>query len=145
MSLNQDIEQNLIQALKDKDQSKVSVLRMLKSAVHNQVIALKKGELTEEEVTAIIRQELKKRQDSIAAYTEAQRKDLADQEKIEADILSAYLPAMLSEEEVTAIVDQVIASGIDNFGQAMKEVMNQTKGRADGQLVQQLVKSKLNN
>jgi uncharacterized protein len=145
MSLNQDIEQNLIQALKDKDQSKVSVLRMLKSALHNQVIALKKGELTEEEVTAIIRQELKKRQDSIAAYTEAQRKDLADQEKIEADILSAYLPAMLSEEEVTAIVDQVIASGIDNFGQAMKEVMNQTKGRADGQLVQQLVKSKLNN
>lgn len=145
MSLNQDIEKNLVQALKGKDQLQVSVLRMLKSALHNQVIALKKSELTDEETMSVIRQELKKRQDSITAFTQAGRMDLADQEKLEADILSVYLPTMLSEEEVTAVVDQVIDSGVNNFGQAMKEVMAQTKGRAEGQLVQQLVKSKLNN
>jgi len=145
MPLNQDIDQHLIQALKDKDQLRVAVLRMLKSVIHNHLIAQKKSELVDKEVLAVIRKELKKRQDSIESFKQGGRNDLVKQEQEEAEILSNYLPAMLTEAEVTKIVDEVIASGVDNFGQAMKEVMTKTQGQADGKLIQELVKAKLNN
>jgi hypothetical protein len=143
MSLQKNIEQDLNQALKDKDQTKVSVLRMLKGAIQNQMIADKKTELSDTEMISLIRKELKKRQDSIEAFTNAGRQELADNEKAEAQILEFYMPAMMSEDEVIKIVDQVINSGIDNFGQVMKEVMTKTARQADGQLVQKLVKEKL--
>ncbi|MBT7552932.1 GatB/YqeY domain-containing protein [bacterium] len=143
MSLQGNIEQDLNQALKDKDQIKVSVLRMLKGAVQNKMIADKKTELSDEEMTALIRKELKKRQDSITAFIAAERQELANNEQAEAKILEVYMPAMMSEGEVSQIVDQVIADGVDNFGQVMKEVMTKTSGQADGQLVQKLVKEKL--
>jgi hypothetical protein len=143
MSLQGNIEQDLNQALNDKDQIKVSVLRMLKGAVQNKMIADKKTELSDEEMTALIRKELKKRQDSITAFIAAERQELANNEQAEAKILEVYMPAMMSEGEVSQIVDQVIADGVDNFGQVMKEVMTKTSGQADGQLVQKLVKEKL--
>src|SRR3989339_622963 len=107
--------------------------------------ALKKKQaaLNDEEVMAVLRRELKKRQDSILAFSSAGRNDLADQEKAEAEIINAYLPALMAETDVARIVDAVIASGVNGFGLVMKEVMAQTKGQADGQLVQKLVKAKL--
>ncbi|MBT4349914.1 GatB/YqeY domain-containing protein [bacterium] len=143
MSLWKNIEQDLIQALKNKEQLKVSVLRMLKSAVQNQLIADKVKELSDQDIIVLIRKELKKRQDSITAFTQAGRDELAQNEQAEADILSVYMPAMLLEEELGQIVTKVIETGANNFGQVMKEVMAQTKGLADGQLVQKLVKEKL--
>ena len=107
------------------------------------MIADKKTELSDEEMTALIRKELKKRQDSITAFIAAERQELANNEQAEAKILEVYMPAMMSEGEVSQIVDQVIADGVDNFGQVMKEVMTKTSGQADGQLVQKLVKEKL--
>jgi uncharacterized protein len=144
MSLQQDINNNLVQALKEKDTVKVSTLRMLKSALQNQAIALKQTELDDQVVIATLRKELKKRQDAITAYKSADRQDLLDKEQQEADILSVYLPAMMSEDDLTKIVDEIIAKGNDNFGQVMKEVMIKTKGQADGQTVNALVKERLN-
>ena len=144
MSLQQDIDNNLVQALKSKDTVKVSTLRMLKSALQNQSIALKESKLDDQVVIAVTRKELKKRQDAITAYQSADRQDLLDLEKQEADILSAYLPAMMSDDDLAKIIDEIIASGSDNFGQVMKEVMTKTKGQADGQTVQTLVKERLN-
>ena len=144
MSLQQDINNNLVQALKEKDTVKVSTLRMLKSALQNQAIALKQTELDEQVVIATLRKELKKRQDAIPAYKSADRQDLLDKEQQEADILSVYLPAMMSDDDLAKIVDEIIANGKDNFGQIMKEVMTKPQGQADGQTVQKLVKERLN-
>lgn len=143
MSLAQNIEIDFKNALKEQDALKLSVLRMLKSALKNEVIAKKQAELNDEEVSLVLRRELKKRQDSILAFESAGRNDLADQEKAEAIIIEAYLPALMSEEDIAKIVDAVVVSGINGFGLVMKEVMAQTKGQADGQLVQKLVKAKL--
>jgi uncharacterized protein len=144
MSLQQDIDNNLVQALKDKDTTKVSTLRMLKSALQNQAIALKQTDLDDQTVVAAIRKELKKRQDAMAAYKSADRQELLEKEQQEADILSVYLPAMMSDDDLAKIVDEIIANGKDNFGQIMKEVMTKTQGQADGQTVQKLVKERLN-
>ena len=143
MSLQQDIDNNLVQALKDKDTTKVSTLRMLKSALQNQAIALKQTDLDDQTVVAAIRKELKKRQDAMAAYKSADRQELLEKEQQEADILSVYLPAMMSDDDLAKIVDEIIANGKDNFGQIMKEVMTKTQGQADGQTVQKLVKDRL--
>lgn len=143
MSLAQNIEIDFKNALKEQQALKLSVLRMLKSALKNEAIAKKQAELSDEEVMAVLRRELKKRQDSILAFSSAGRNDLADQEKAEAELINVYLPALMSEEDVAKIVDSVIASGINGFGLVMKEVMAQTKGQADGQIVQKVVKAKL--
>jgi len=143
MSLAQDIEIDFKNALREQNALKLSVLRMLKSALKNEAIAKKQAELIDEEVIAVLRRELKKRQDSILAFSSAGRNDLADQEKAEAELIGVYLPALMAEEDIAKIVEEIIASGVTGFGLVMKEVMSKTNGQADGQLVQKLVKAKL--
>ncbi|MFA5126703.1 MAG: GatB/YqeY domain-containing protein [Patescibacteria group bacterium] len=143
MSLNLDIENDLKQALKDKNEAVVSTLRLIKSAIKNQAIELRKPELEDSEIAAVLRREAKKRQDSISQFKAGRRQDLADKEEREVEILEKYMPSQMSETDIAAIVDEVISSGINNFGQAMKTVMAKTGGQADGQTVQRLVKAKL--
>lgn len=143
MSLEQSINNDLKQALKNKENVKVSTLRMLRGALQNLAIEKKADTLNDQEVFLIVRRELKKRHDAIDAYRSAGRKDLLELEEQEAKILTEYLPAMLSDVELNGIIDEVIAGGNNNFGQAMKAVMAKTEGRADGKLVQQLIKEKL--
>ena len=143
MSKAEQIELDFKTALKEKQVLKLSLLRMLKSALKNEEIAKKQATLSDEEVIAVLRRELKKRQDSIIAFEAAARNDLAAQEKAEAEIIDAYLPALMSEADISKIVSAIIASGVNNFGQVMKEVMLQSKGQADGQIVQKLVKAQL--
>jgi len=144
MSLEQAIEKNYKVAFKSKQQIEVSTLRMLRSALKNLAIDKKIDSLEDEDVLFIIRKELKKRQDSIEAFKAAGRADLLAIEEAEAVVLEKYMPAMLSEEEVDKIIANVIAAGYNNFGLVMKEVMIRTKGQADGRLVQEKVKQKLN-
>lgn len=143
MTLQEKIERDFKESLKNKDEVKLSTLRMLKSALKNKQIELKQADLTEKDFVSVIQKELKKRKDSIDAFRSAGRDELAAKEEAEAKILEVYLPEMMSEEEVSKIVDQVLAQGKDNFGQVMKEVMTLTQGQVDGQLVQRLVKEKL--
>ena len=143
MSLGQNIENDLKMALKAREDTKVSTLRLLKSAIKNVAIEKKQAELVDADLLSVIRKELKKRQDSMDAYQKASRQDLFIKEQQEADILSKYLPAMLSEEEIKKILNTAFESGIDQFGPLMKEVIAKAQGQADGNLVQRLVKEKL--
>jgi hypothetical protein len=148
MTTYEKINADLKEAMTQRDELRVSVLRLLKSALHNQEIAKKKKDkgLTEEEVLAVISSEAKKRRDSIEAYKKGQRDDLVSQEENELKLVMAYLPQQLTEEEVTKVVQDILASfgdGPKQFGQVMGKAMAKLKGRTDGNLVGKVVKDLL--
>lgn len=136
-------------AMREKNTVALNTVRMLKSAIKN--AAIEKGganaELTDAEVMAVVRKEVKKRQDSIEQYEAAGRDELADQEKAEIEVLNDYLPEPLSSEEIVSIVeaaiDEVGATSRKEMGQVMKIVQEKTAGRADGKTLSQAVMSKL--
>jgi len=103
MDLSDQIQKDLDQALKSKKEAEVSTLRMLKSAIKNASIA-KKEDLDETEITKIIRSEIKKRKESIEAFTQGDRSDLAEKEKKEIEVLKIYLPQELSDEQIRSWV-----------------------------------------
>ena len=136
-------------AMREKNTVALNTVRMLKSAIKN--AAIEKGganaELTDAEVMAVVRKEVKKRQDSIEQYEAAGRDELADQEKAEIEVLNDYLPEPLSSEEIVSIVEAAIAelgaTSRKEMGQVMKIVQEKTAGRADGKTLSQDVMSKL--
>jgi uncharacterized protein len=141
--LLEKINQDLKQAMIGKAAETLSVLRLLLAALHNKEITMRKGgevELNDEQVIETIASELKKRKDSIEAYTAGGRQDLADKEKSEMKILEKYLPEQMSDEELEKVVLDVMASGADNFGKVMGQVMAKVKGKADGNRVSEVVK-----
>lgn len=133
-------------ALKEKNETKVSTLRFLISALNNKFIELQR-ELTDEDVLGVIAKQVKERKESITAYSAAGRNELAQKEEAEMAILSTYLPQQLSADEVEKTVDEVIfetkASGPADFGKVMGAVMAKLKGQTDGNIVSELVKKKL--
>jgi len=144
------IKSDLKDAMRAKETLRLSVLRMMISAVRNKEITLRKGEdvtLTNEQVLEVITSEVKKRKDSIKSYQDGGRDDLAENEKKEIEILSKYLPEQMTEEALETIVDDVIKSKSENstvaFGAIMGEVMSRVKGKADGTVVTAIVKKKL--
>jgi len=147
--LSQQITEDMKTAMREKNTVALGTIRMLKSAIKN--AAIEKGgadaELDDGEVIAVIRKEVKKRQDSIEQYESAGRDELADQEKTEIEVLNAYLPEPLSTEEIEAIVDAAIAevgaTSRKEMGQVMKIVQAQIAGRADGKTLSQAVMAKL--
>ncbi len=149
MSLTAQIDADLKKAMIAKEADKLSVLRMLKSAV--KYAAVDKigadGVLPDSDVIAVIRKELKKRQDSIESFTTANRTDLADKEKLEAKFLEVYLPAALSAEQVEAFVKEAIAevgaTGKAQMGLVMKAVQAKVAGQADGKTISQIVQKLL--
>ncbi len=146
MSLKDRLIQDMKEAMKARDQLRLSTLRLLISEIKNKEIDAK-GELKDEDILAIIQKAVKQRQDSIAQYEKGGRQDLADKEKAELEILKAYLPEELSQEEILEIIDQAIAatgaSSPKEMGKVMREVMPKVKGRADGKVVNELVRKRL--
>ena len=146
MNSKQKIQSDLTTALKEKDYTKISVLKMLLASVINKEIELSKKDegLPKEEIQKVIRSETKKRHDSIEAYTKADRPDLADKEKRELAVLKPYLPEELPDEKIEKIVKETIeetsADSMQDFGKVMKEAMIKIKGRADGKKVSEAVK-----
>lgn len=147
-TLQKQIEQDLIDALKAKEEDKVNVLRFLKSALQNKAIDVKAQELTDEQVGEVVASEAKKRKESIAEFKKGGREDLANQEEKELEVLKKYLPEQMGEEEIVQIIDSAIsetgASSPQDMGKVMAKVMPQVKGKADGGLVSKLVNEKLN-
>jgi len=142
------IKTDLKTALKGKDETTVSTLRLLLAAIHNKEIELKKrGKLKDEEVVAVIRQQVKQRRESIEAYQKGKRDDLVKKEKQELDILSKYLPQQISSGELEKIIGQTIketgASSPADFGKVMGTVMSKVKGRAEGKIVAETIKKLL--
>lgn len=147
--LEQRLEQDLKTAMLAGDSERVMTLRNLKSALLNVKVASGKREsgLTDEEVLPVLSKEAKKRQESADFYVQGNSQDRADKELSEKAIIEEYLPSQLSEEEITAIVEEVIAnlgvSGPSAMGQIMGQVKARTGARADGSIVAKIVKEKL--
>lgn len=143
------IPEDLKAAMKAKDTIALAVIRALKTAMTN--ASIEKGglgtPLDDTEITALIRKQIKQRQDSISQFTSAGRTELADKEQAEVVVLEKYLPANLSAEEITAIVEAAIAetgaSGKADMGKVMKLAQERAAGRADGKVLSQEVAKRL--
>ena len=146
MKLFEQISAEINEALKAKDDVKVSTLRFLISGLNNAKIA-KGGELTDEEVVREIGKEAKRHKESISAFEAGGRSELVDKEKAELLILEKYLPAQLSEADLEKMVDEAItasgASGIGDMGKVIGQVMGRAGASADGTVVAQIAKQKL--
>ncbi len=119
-------------------------MRSLEAALKNVEIDTRK-ELTDDDVVKILRSELKKRQEAIELYQKGGRQDLVDKETYEASLIEHYLPAQMSREDIGKVVDQV-TSQLDenaNFGLVMQAVMKELAGKADGKVVNEVVREKL--
>ena len=142
MSISEKIADDLKEALKAGDKSKLSVLRLVKSAMKNKEIE-KRASLTDEDVHAILRSFVKRSRESIGQFSKAGRTELVEKEKEELSILQGYLPEQLEEDELRKIIKDIIeetgASGPGDMGKAMKSVMAKVKGQADGRLVNRIV------
>ena len=147
MSLKETIMADIKSAMKSGDQKKLACLRFLQSAVKNKEIEVRPNEISEDDILAVLKKQVKQRQDSIEQFEKAGRTDLADQEKSELSILQNYLPEQMSEDKIRQIVAEVIeeigADSMKQMGAVMKGVTARTKGAADNKLVSQAVKEKL--
>lgn len=146
MSLNERLNEDMKQAMKSQDKFRLSVIRMVRSAIKNVEID-RKQTLDDNEVLDILQRELKQRKDSLQEFEKAGRSDLVESVSAEIAILQDYLPQQLSEEEIKVIVQQTIqetgASSKADMGKLMAALMPKVKGRADGKLVNQLVQQAL--
>ena len=140
------IEIDLKDALKNQDKAKVGVLRILISKCKNKSIATGKP-LEDSEVMKVLQTAAKQHKESIKLYKQGERKDLVDQETTELNIVEAYLPSMMTEDEIKSIVSSVIeatgASTMADFGKVMPQVMKKGAGKIDGGVAQNLLKELL--
>ena len=148
LSLEETIFNDMIEALKGKEKLKLSTLRLIRAAIKNAEIS-KKDKLTEDEVIGIVTSNLKKLEESLDIFTKAQRPELADKAKKEIEIVKKYLPEQLSEEEIKKIVEETFLKfefkGLQDIGPAMREIMPQLKGKADGKMVNKMVRNLLDS
>jgi len=135
-------------AMKSKDKIKSSTLSFLRSNMMNEAIRLKKKSLEDKEVIGVIKRLIKQHQDSIEQFKKGGREELVEKESKELEILKSYLPPELSEDEIKKIIEEVItelkAESPKDMGRVMKEVMARVGSQADGKLVSELVKQRLN-
>lgn len=146
MAISQQVDADLKAALKARDQAKTSCLRLIKAALNSQAKELQR-DLEQDEELKVLGTLAKQRRDSIEQFSKGGRQDLADKEKAELALIEEYLPAQLDETGINAILDEVFAEvqpqGVKDMGQVMKAAMVRLQGQADGKLVNQLVRQRL--
>ncbi len=146
-TLKDELLEDMKVAMKQKEKERLSVIRMARAAIKNIEID-KRKDLTDEEVIEVISKEVKQRRDAIPEYVKAGREDIVQKLKEEIEILTKYLPRQLTREELEVIVEEVItqvgAISMKDIGKVMGGIMPKIKGRADGKLVNELVRAKLN-
>lgn len=150
MALLSQIQSDLVQAMKDKDDVKLAVLRMLKSAVQlAQVEKGKDAEFTDDDVLLIVRRLIKQRSEAAELYKSGGAADRSERELAEAKILEVYQPAQLKDEELEKLVAEAAqsagASGLKDMGRVMGKAMAAVKGQADGNRVRQAVQKYLSS
>ncbi|WP_018931587.1 GatB/YqeY domain-containing protein [Gracilibacillus lacisalsi] len=147
MAIVELLNQDMKQAMKDKDKVKLGVIRMVKASMQNEAIKLQKDALSEEEELTVLARELKQRKDSLHEFKEAEREDLVSKLEDEINIIQAYMPEQLSDEELEEIVVQTIeevqAQSKKDMGKVMSALMPKVKGKAEGSRVNQLVQKNL--
>jgi len=146
MSLEEKLVEEMKQAMKSNDKLRLSTIRMIRSALKNKEIELRK-KLEDEEVIKVIQVMVRKGEESVEQFQIGGRADLVEKEKKEIEILKSFLPQPLSQEELLKIIDQSIqetqASSPKDIGKVMKSIMPKIGGKADGKLINQLVKERL--
>lgn len=146
MSLKQEINDQVKQAMKGGEKARLKALRMLTAAIKQKEID-ERIELDDAQVLAIIDKQVKQRRESIEQYTAGGRAELAEAEQAEIDILSDFLPEQLGEDELAAMIDQAIAdtgaSSMADMGKVMGQLKPKAQGRADMKQVSAAVRAKL--
>ena len=146
MTIAERLQAGLRSAMRDHDELRRDTLRMAISSAHNAEKTARRP-LTDDELIGILTREVKTRRESIVAFEQAGRPDLADKERREAELLVAYLPAALSDDELRALVADAIArsgaAGPRDMGKVMGLLTPQTRGRADGKVVSSMVTAEL--
>ena len=150
MSLRERIDAEIKASMKSKDKVRLETVRSIKKFILEKEVSVRpsgQDGLTEEQEMEILMQIAKQRRDSIEQYSKAGREELAAQEAAELAIVEEYLPQQMSDEEVSAVIDEVIASvgatSAKDMGKVMGAAMQQLKGKADGKKIQDAVKAKL--
>jgi uncharacterized protein len=147
MSLTEKINADIKAAMLAKEREKLEALRAIKAALLLEATKGGSGEITTADELKIVQRLYKQRADAAAIYNEQSRKDLAEVEEFQADIIKAYLPAQMSEAEVTEVVKGVVAqvgaTGPQDMGKVMGAVMGKLNGKAEGSVISQVVKSVL--
>ncbi len=146
MGLKERLQDDLKEALRSRDEPRKLVIRMSLTEITNAEVA-QGGEMDDAGVAAVLQKQARQRQDAIAELREADRPELLAKEEAELAILEAYLPKLLSREEIVQEAQQVIeevgATGMAQMGPVMRELMSKLKGRADGRLVDEVVRELL--
>jgi uncharacterized protein YqeY len=141
------LDQDLKDAMREKDRARLGAIRLIRTAITEREKASGAGEMSEDDVVAVVTKQAKQRRDSIAQYTEAGRDDLAETERAELAIIEQYLPAQATDEEirqaVQAIVDQTGAASMKDMGRVMGPAMKALGASADGARVQAAVRAAL--
>lgn len=149
MSLTEKINTDIKGAMKARDKEKLDALRAIKSALMLEATKDGSGEVSEEVEMKILQKLHKQRKDVAALYQEQGREDLVHDEVFQAEIIEAYLPAQMSEEEISVVVKEIIAktgaSSPADMGKVMGAAMGQLSGKADGKIISRLVKENLND
>ncbi|WP_042355009.1 GatB/YqeY domain-containing protein [Bacillus rubiinfantis] len=147
MSLLERLNNDMKQAMKNKEKEKLSVIRMVKASLQNEAIKLGVKELPEDQELTVLSRELKQRKDSLHEFDKAGREDLVEKMRTEIAIVELYMPKQLSEEELAEIVKQTIqevgAKSKAEMGKVMSAIMPKVKGKADGSLVNKFVQQHL--
>ena len=149
MTLREKIVEDLKQAMLARDEVRVSTLRLLKAAIMKLEVSGEKKEATDDDVIDLVKKELKARKDAAEQFRAGNREELALKEEAEAKILEEYMPEQMSEEQVREVVKQVVAEinpqGPSDFGRVMGACMGRLKGKADGGIVNKVVKEEVGN
>ncbi len=148
MGLEERLMEEMKEAMKANDKSRLSTIRMLRSAIKNKEIE-QRGKLDDEGIYKVIQAMVRKGEESIEQFKAGGRMDLVEKERREIEILNSFLPQPLSKEEILTIIDEVVAetqaTSLKDMGKVMKSVMPKLGGRADGKVVNQLVKERLSS
>jgi uncharacterized protein len=146
MSLEERLVEEMKEAMKSNDKLRLSTIRMIRSTVKNKEIELRKP-LDDEEIQRVVQGMVRKGEESLEQFKLGGRMDLVEKESKEIEILKSYLPQSLTQEEVIKVIDQTIqevqATSLKDIGKVMKSVMPKLQGKADGKLVNKLVKERL--
>lgn len=146
MTLQEQLMQDMKTAMKQKERIRLSTIRQIRSSIKNREIELGK-ELNDEEVLKVISTLVKQHKESIEQFSKGGRDELVKKEQAELAVLESYLPQQMSEADVTALVKEAIetvgATSMKDIGKVMKYIMPKTQGRADGKMINQLVKNHL--
>ncbi|WP_404453057.1 GatB/YqeY domain-containing protein [Virgibacillus necropolis] len=149
MTLLEQLNADMKQAMKDKDKDKLGVIRMVKASLQNEAIKQGKDALSKDDELTVLSRELKQRKDSLQEFKAAGRDDLVSKLDVEIKVLQAYMPKQLSEQELEEIVQNTIqevnATSKKEMGKVMSAVMPKVKGKADGSSINKLVLKHLSN